>query len=632
MSEPGKSSRRAAYGEIGLVALALGFLVAVAVVNVVFRGVRIDLTENRLYTLSEGTIRIVESIPEPINVYLYFSERATADIPFLRTYATRVREMLEEFASRSGGQLRLTVVDPLPFSEEEDRAGQFGLQGINLGNNPDPVYLGVAGTNSVGDEEVIPFLDPNKETFLEYELAKLVQTLANPQKPVVGLLSELPLLAGFDPMTQQMREPWVVAEQLRQLFELRVLDPSLESVDPEVTVLMVVHPKELPDAALYAIDQFVLGGGRALLFVDPYAEIDQPPPMDPMMSMMANRSSDLERLLNAWGVSVPPDAVVLDDRFGLNVMGMQNRPVRHLGIIGVDGSGLDPDDVITSGLTMLHLGYTGHIATLDNAAAVVTPLVRSSDLAGLLPVEQLAMLPDPALLRDGFTATGERYVLAARLSGKVPSAFPQGLPAPPGSETAGPPTGHLAESTGPINVVLVADADLLADRLWVQSQNFFGQRLNTAFANNGDLVVNALDNLLGSGDLISIRGRAAFSRPFQRVQELRRVAEARFRETQQRLQDELRDTESRLVELQASRTDQGAMILSPAQQAEIERFQQRRLAIRQELRQVQRGLDQDIERLGTTLKIINIGLVPALIGLGVLGWYLRRRLRPRRPA
>jgi ABC-type uncharacterized transport system involved in gliding motility auxiliary subunit len=477
----------------------------------------------------------------------------------------------------------------------------------------------------VGDQQVIPFLDPGKEQFLEYDLAKLVYSLAKPKKPVIGLLSGLPMMAGFDPMTQQMREPWAIAEQLQQLFELRVVGDDQARIDDEVQVLLVVHPKELTDAALYAIDQFVLRGGRAFVFVDPFAEIDPGNPMEPP-GPGASKASDLGRLLDAWGVTVDPEKFVADDRYALTVGGLTARPVRHLGIIGVDRSAMDQDDVVTGGLGVVNLAFAGHIARQDGATVEVTPLIRSSESAALIPTGRLAFLQDPSLLRDDFAPTGERYTIAARLTGKVRTAFPDGPPAGAGGGAA-----HLTESAQPVNILLVADADVVADRLWVQSQNFLGQRISQAFANNGDLVINGVDNLLGSSDLISIRSRATFSRPFDKVLDLRRAAEARLVQSEEALQQELRDTEARLTELQAARQDgaTGSLLLSPEQQQEIDRFQARRLDIRKELRQVQRSLDQDIERLGNLLKAINIAGIPLLISLLSVGLYLGRRRRSR---
>lgn len=615
------SASRSAFGRLGLVALAVLFVVAVSLANVILRGARIDLTENRLYTLSPGTEKALGRIAEPINLYFFFSDKATADIPYLRAYAGRVRDMLREFEQAAGGKLRVTEIDPVPFSDEEDRASQFGLQGIRLDRTPDPVFMGIAGTNSVGDDQVIAFLDPSKEAFLEYELAKLVYSLANPRRPVVGLLTGLPMTMGFDPMTQQIRQPWAITDQLRQLFELRQLEPGLTQIADDVQVLMVVHPKDLSEQTLYAIDQFILRGGRAMLFVDPWSEIDVGE-QGPMGAVPGARSSNLERLFSAWGVNVSTDTFVGDDRYALQVMGRDQRPVRDIGLVGVDSDGLDPQDVVTSGLSNLNFGFAGAISAADGAAATLTPLVRSSDLAAPVGTMMLGFMSDPAMLREGFTPTGERYTLAARVSGKVPSAFAQGAPA---GATSDKP--HLAAAEEPINVIIVADTDLLSDRLWVQVQNFFGQRLANAFANNGDFVVNALDNLLGSSDLIGIRGRATFSRPFTRVQELRRVAEDRFRITEERLQQQLRDTEQKLSDLQARREDRDVLILTPEQEAEIERFREQRLAIRRELRQVQRNLDEDIERLGNWLKAINIGLVPLLISIASVGLLLVRRQR-----
>jgi ABC-type uncharacterized transport system involved in gliding motility auxiliary subunit len=306
--------------------------------------------------------------------------------------------------------------------------------------------------------------------------------------------------------------------------------------------------------------------------------------------------------------------VVGDDRYALNVTGADGRPVRHLGIIGIDKDGISQDDVITSGFSAVNLAFPGHITRGKSAPAEVTPLIQSSDKAALLPTNRLALASDPDSLRNDFKPAGERYVLAARITGKVPSAFP-----------AGSRPGQLAAAAEPINVVLVADADLLSDRLWAQTQEFLGQRLTSAFANNGDLAVNSLDNLLGSSDLISIRSRATFQRPFARVQALRRDAELRFRDAEERLQTELRETDARLSELQASRPDQGTEILSPQQQAEIERFQARRIELRKELRQVQRDLDRDIERLGTRLKVLNVALVPLIISVLSIGLVLLRR-------
>ncbi len=618
------SASRSAFGRLGLVAVAAVFLVAVPLANVILRGARLDLTQNHLYTLSPGTVHILGNIPEPINLYFFFSNSATEKTPFFRTYAGRVRDMLRDFARQSDGKIKVTEVDPVPFSDEEDRATQFGLQGIRLDNSTDPVFMGIAGTNSIGDDQVIAFVDPRKETFLEYDLAKLVYSLAHPKRPVVGVLSSLPIMAGFDPMTQQIRQPWTVISQIRQVFDMRQLEPGLTKIGDDIQVVMLVHPKNLGEQALYALDQFVLRGGRLMVFVDPWAETDPgaPDPADPL-GASGQRSSNLERLFDAWGISVSSDSFIGDDRFALQVMGPDGRPVRDLGLVGISQDGLDEDDVITSGLSVINLGYAGAISVREKAAVTVTPLIHSSNLAAALGTAALPFMQDPSVLRQDFKPTGQHYTLAARLSGTVPSAFPNG---PPPGSPAGEPA-HLKEATNPINVLVVADTDILSDRLWVQVQNFFGQRVTNPFANNGDFIVNALDNLLGSSDLIGIRARASFSRPFTRVRDLRRDAETRFRDTEERLKQELRDTEQKLAEIQAGRHDGEAMLMTPEQQQEIERFRKQRAEIRKELRQVQRNLDQEIQRLGNWLKAINIGLVPLLISIISIVVLLVRRQR-----
>lgn len=616
---------------VGLLAVATIFLITVALSNLLLSGFRTDLTDNRLYTLSEGTVNILESISETVNLYFFFSDRAAADNSYLRNYAQRVREILAEFEEHAGTNLRVTAIDPLPFSEEEDRATAFGLRGISLGLATDQVFLGIAGTNAIGDEEVIAFLDPNKETLLEYELARLIYSLASPSKPTIGLISGLPISGGFDPMTQQPKTPWVVTSQIQQLFDLRPLGLVTEKIDADINLLMLVHPKNLSTTTLYAIDQFILSGGRAILFVDPYAEADIPAsdPSNPAAAMMADRSSNLQGVLDAWGINVPADEVIGDDQYALPVSGPGQRPVRHLGYLGINSGGLDRAEVITADLDSINIGYTGHIVAKKTQNLVVTPLILSSNIAGPIPAGTIGFMSDPAMLRNSFTPTGEQYVIAARITGIVETAFPDGPPAAPGTDTTSTNEDqHLLVSKNPINVILVADTDMLTDRFWVQVQNFLGQRITNAFASNGNFVINALENLTGSSDLIGMRSRQSYSRPFTRVMGLRREAENRFRLTEQRLQQELRETEDKLTELQANRSEGSALILSPEQEAELDRFTQERLRVRKELRQVQRGLDQDIENLGTGLKIINIGLIPLLIVIGSLSLFLLRRYKP----
>ncbi|MGI9261785.1 MAG: Gldg family protein [Woeseiaceae bacterium] len=618
-----------------LALLGIAFIVAVSISNQVFRGWRIDLTENNLYTLSDGTKNLLAGLEEPINLYFYFSDQASESMPSLRSYAERVREMLEEFENEADGNIRLSVIDPVPFSEDEDRATQFGLQGVQLGVSPDPVFMGLAGTDSIDNEETIPFFQPDKEAFLEYDIAKLVSTLSSPDRTVIGIVTGVQMTGSFDPQTQQMQQPWMVYQQAQQLFEVRNLGTTFVEIAADINLLWIVQPKNLTNETLYAIDQFVMRGGNAMIFVDPVADVDpastegMPQGMPPM-----GQGSDLPILFAAWGIDFSNDEVIADAEQALQISGMDRRPLRHYGYVGVNGEHMSADDIITAELNVVHLATAGSVAAAESGSATVEPLLVSSMNSQAMPATRFSFLPDPSTLQDGFAPAGEEFVLAARVSGTLASAFPGGPPPTGVSSADGDQaadnigTEHLAESVAQANLIIVGDVDMLADHLWVQVQNFFGQQIANAFASNGAFVINALENLSGNSDLIGVRSRASYTRPFTRVDALRVDAETRFRATQEQLQRELDETEQRLVELQSAREDSGNILLTPEQQAEIDRFVDQRAAIRQELRAVQRGLDEDIEQLGTVLKVVNIGLVPFLLTAFVLFavWRRNRKL------
>ncbi|MDC8011861.1 Gldg family protein [Tahibacter soli] len=597
--------------------LALLFVAVLLVSNALLRGARVDLTQNRLYTLSEGTRNILTKLDEPVNLYLYYSDKATQNLPQLRAYYQRVRELLEEMAARSNGNLRLSVIDPLPFSEEEDAAAGYGLQAVPIDANGEKAFFGLAGTNSTKGQAIIPFFRPDKEAFLEYDIAKLVHDLNTTKKPAIGLLSSLPLAAGFDPATRQMREPWAVYQELSQLFEVRALNAAqLKSIDKDIDVLIVVQPKDLSDDAQYALDQFVLRGGHLMVFVDPSAELDDSgaDPQNPQAAMMADKSSDLPKLFKAWGVDYARDKVVLDRARALQISGPDGAPVRHPGILGLTKADLSRDDVITANLETINVSSAGYFELAKESTAKLVPLIQSSTDSATTGADRLKFMPDPATLLNGFAPTGTPFVVAGRLEGKFKTAFPERKD-----------EGHLAEAKEANAILLVADTDVLSDRLWAQSTNFMGQRLLTAFANNGDLFINAVDNLTGDTDLISIRGRATSQRPFTKVEELKRSADIAMRSQEQKLQGELSETERKLTELQSAKSQDQQMVLSPEQKAELDKFMKRKVEIRKELREVRRRLDADIESLGTRLKFYNILLIPILLVLGALGFAAWKR-------
>ena len=597
------------YSGLGLCLLALGFLMFTLLNNVLFGGWRLDLTGNNLYTLSDGSREILESIDEPVNLYFFFSEKSSEDLTSLRVYATRVREMLEEYELAANGKINLSVVDPEPFSEAEDQAAEFGLQGIPVSTAGEELYFGLAATNALDDQEVIPFFQPDKEEFLEYEISKLIQSLSVVEKPVVGVLSSLEVQGNMNMQTYQMTPPWMVVDQLMQLFSVQTINPE-GTIPAEIDILLLIHPKQLSEAMLFSIDQFVMGGGRLLAFIDPLAETDRPVRANPMMPAPPSiQVSTLNQLTEAWGVTMRSDVILGDSQTALAVGGVDGTPVRHLAILGMESDNFSRDDIVTSSLENINLSTAGILDVAEDASVQVEPLISSSTFAMPMEALQFQFLSDPNDLKQGFKPTGESYLVAARLSGSAPSAFPEGL-----EESE----GTVLTETDNLNVILVADTDILSDRMWVQVQEFFGQRIASPWANNGDMVINALDNLSGGASLISIRSRGRFSRPFDVVQDLRREAEASYLEKANDLQARLTETEQKLSDLQSSQSENNLLVLTPEQEEALVQFQQEKVEIRRQLREVRHQLDSDIEVLGSTLKFLNIALIPILMTLILL--------------
>nr|WP_298165598.1 Gldg family protein [uncultured Pseudomonas sp.] len=598
----------------GLVLIALAFLAFNLFSNLSLSGARLDLTEQKLYTISAGTEQILASLEEPVELNFFYSDTLAKDLPALRNYARRVEEMLKAYEREADGKLKLKIIDPEPFSEEEDKAAEFGLQGIPLQQGGDSLYFGLAGKSAAGDVQVIPFFALDQEEFLEYELSRLVQNLAKPQRPVVGVLSGLQINGGFDMAARQPTPPWMLIEEVRQLFQIESLKSDVDQIPENVSVLLLIHPKQLSQQTLYAIDQFVLRGGKLLAFVDPFSEADAQADMPG--EVVIDKSSNLEPLFKAWGLRMVPDQVLGDGSYAMAVsMGQGQRAVRHAAWLSLPKQALDQDDIATAALETLTVATAGILEPLEGAKTQFVPLVQSSQYAMPFDVKRFGMLSNPEELIRELEPTGERYTIAARVSGPAQSAYPEGI--------EGQKDGLKQADT--INVIVVADTDMLTDRMWVQVQDFFGQRIPQPWADNAGFAINALDNLAGSEALISVRSRGRFSRPFEVVEDIQREAEARFREKEQALQARLADTEQKLAALQRSDDPEKALELTPEQQAAVQQFVQQKLQIRKELRDVRYQLNADIEALGRTLKVINIALMPVLLTLGVLALWLWRR-------
>ncbi len=623
---------------VATVALAVVLFLALNVFsNTVVTGARVDLTQNGLFTLSQGTRNILSSLKEPVRLRFFYSETVAAEYVQINAYAQRVQDLLEEYEARSGGMVTLEVIDPEPFTDAEDQATALGLQGVPT-QSGDLLFFGLVGTNAIDGREVMPFFQQERAAFLEYDLSEMVHRLNTPVRPVLGIVSSLPLETGPGGMQMAMQglsRPFVIYEQLRERFEVEMLGDGFEAVPAGVDVLMIAHPGDLAPTSLYAIDQFVLRGGRALVFVDPYSEVGgQRGPMGQPVPG-SNDQSDLALLFGSWGIAYDSGKVVGDlpaaQPVAADVGGRRVRTSYPVWL-GLTQANMAADDLVTAMVGQLNLASAGVLSAVDGAGTTFQPLITTSADSMLYDRFQVVTMPAPDMLLRQFSPTPERYVLGARVNGMVSSAFPAGPPAGEGeavSEAA--QMAHLGGSLEPINVIVVADSDIFDDRLWVQEQNMFGMRMAVPLADNGSLVINAVENLMGSSDLISLRTRASGERPFTVVDGLRRRAESRFLEQEQRLSQELQDAERRLAELQGERqglAPGASALLSPEEEQLVSQFRTRMIDIRRELRDVQRSLRADIEALGHWLAFFNIAFVPLLIaaiGVGLAAWRRRDR-------
>ncbi len=629
---------------IALAAAAILFVAVNVIADKTLRTTRIDLTQGHLYTLSKGTIDTLHKIDEPIVMRFYLSPRLVDEIPSYGVYAQRVREMLEEYQAVSRGKIELQVLNPEPFSPTEDRAVAFGLQGVPVDQGGEQVYFGLAATNSTDDQQVIPFFQPERERFLEYDLTKLVHALAFPKKTVVGLLTALPLEGDLMAAMQgRPMVPYVVIDQLQQLYDVQTVSTEIDRIPDNVDVLMLVHPQHLPDKTLYAIDQFVLKGGKALVFVDPDSQTQQMHPSQLNPPGMPD-DSELPKLFSAWGIEMLPKMVAGDLRAARRVnAGTDQRviPVDYIAWLTLKKENFNPDDLATADLSQITMATPGILEPAKDAKTTFTPLIQTSTESEAIPVEKVQGTPDiQALLRD-FKPDGKKLTLAARITGPADTAFPDGPPqeakpddkkdqpaAQKSDEKPLPP--QIKTAAQPITVMVVADTDILEDRFWVQVQDFFGQRVTVPVANNGDFVGNAVDMLAGGNDLISLRSRGTSARPFDRVDSIQRAADDKYQATAKDLNDKLKDTEQKIKDLR----DQASHGVTQAASEEqtIENFRTDMIRTRQQLRQVQLAEREDINRLKAWLEFFDIGAIPILVGIAALVIGLVRLERRKRRA
>ena len=636
-------------------AIALGAIILLAVnliASSALRDARIDLTKDHLFTISEGTRKALRAIDEPIDVKVYFSKKLGDAAPSYAKSFERVRTMLDQYRGISRGKLQIAFLDPEPFSDAEDQAVAAGLKGVRLNTEGDMGYFGLVGRNSTDTEASLPFLAAERERFLEYDVTKMIVTLANQSKSTVGLISTIPVEGnpGMPMMGRPATQPLLLIEHVREFFEIKSLPKDVKEIPSDIGVLMLIQPEGLSPETAYAIDQFALSGGKVLAFVDPVAET-QRGGGNPMM-MMAQGPPDLAefgKLMNAWGVEMDTSKLAGDIARARRVQfggGPRSSVTEYVLWLGLDRRNLDEKDVLAGGIERLNFASAGILSKAADATTQFSPLVRTTGEAMEIPAESASIMPDAVAMLRSYKRGGKALTLAARVSGDAKSAFPDGRPpetkAEDGKDKAGSPppaadkkTDAAAKKThvanGKVNLVVIADTDFLQDQFWVDVRDFLGQQVAVPNAHNGAFVLAALENLSGTDALISLRARGVTDRPFDMVNELRRDAEQRFRNKEEALTARLREVQTKLAGLEKQGTGDNVILTEPERQ-EIEKFKMDMLSVRRDLREVKRELRKDIDRLDGVLKFANVAAVPLLIGFFGIAWaYRRRRSGPQQP-
>ncbi len=605
----------------GLVAVLIILTALNALIGLI--KLRLDFTEEKLHTLSDGTREVLKKLDTPVTIRFYAS-RSTPEFPTpLRVFADRVGDLLDEYRRASNGKVEVIKIDPKPDSDAADSARLDGIQAQPLPSGV-PVYLGIS-VGFLDKKSTIPAVGPERERLLEYDITRAISEVIAEKKPVVGIMGALPINGspgGMNPMMGGGQRPWIIANELRRQFEVRDVPMTVENIPADVDLLLVAHPVGISEQTEFAIDQFLLRGGKLIAFLDPLSFHttlqQQQNPMAMMMGMQAPQPSNLPRLLAAWGLSFDTDKVVADSRYRTQI----NRgrgPEDLLAVLSLDRDATNNDDTVTAQIESLLLPMPGSFTGKPSEGLKMDLLIESSTESQL--VETFRAQVSSEVLKNNFAPSGEKKLLALRLSGKFKTAFPNGKPeASSENENSDAPKAaqqssaeSLKESQRETSVILFADSDILADQFCVQVRDFLGQQLVIPFNENLDMVLNSIEQLAGDAELIKVRSRGAASRPFKVVADMQSKAEARFRSRIAELESELSTASARLSELQASKEPGQKFILSPEQQLEIQRFQRKEAEVRRELKEVRRQLRQDIDALQNNLKFMNIALMPFLV-------------------
>ncbi len=609
----------------------------------------VDLTDEGLYSLSDGSKNIISKMEDPITLKYYFSRTDASRVPMLKLYGERIGDLLREYERYSDGKITVSSFDPRPDSEEAEWAEKYGLEPIPLPDGPGlSVYLGLTGINGRGDEESLPVFDPARQQLLEYDITRMLYSLQQFKKPVVGILSSLNIKGRPLNPEEMMQggapegsEPWIFVTQLQTITEVKHLEPTVKDIADDINVLVVLHPKNLSEETQYAIDQFVLRGGRLFVAVDPYCQSDEPAManfQNPAESYMAERSSDLERLLSTWGVKLVKKKVVGDRNLAAPVMTGQAREVTNFVAWPVlKSTNMNTTDVTTNSLENVLLPWPGALEVSAKDGITTEKLFVTTPEAMLIEENNYRFgggQPE-SMLRD-YRPSGTEQILALRISGKFKSAFPNGRPASSSTEgekqESGSSAAHLGESKEVSNIVVISDADFLSDRHSVIVRRLMGQKLVMPQNDNLVFLLNIIENLTGSSDLIAVRSRGAFSRAFTKVREIELAAQERWREEEAVYQAKVNTANQALQRFTSGAAGEGTKaIINENILKEVEKLREERKQAQMKLREVRRNLREDKEKLGNWLFMVNTFLIPLLLIGGSIAWSMTKKKKRSEP-
>ena len=567
--------------------LLIIFILFIMFANSIFKGFRFDLTENKLYTLGDGTLNIINKLDDEITLNYYFSDSLTQEDTYLRAYAKRIKELLEEYQLRSKGKIKLNVIDPLPFSDEEDDAMKYGLQGVPSKTKEENIFFGLVAANRYDSYKIIKFFDPGKEAIIEYEITKVLYSILEMKKPKVGVMTSLPLFGGYNFTKNEPTPEWAIIQKLKPLFDIELIDKKTKSFE-EFEILFLVHPKKISDEDKKRVIDFYDNKGRVLVLYDVYSEAD-PEFQDPSLPPEGGgiQSSDFKELLDRIGVSINPSKVLLDRKYAIPVTSANSdRPIKHAAILSFPKNSFNKSMDITSKLNSLTSAFSGYIIN-TNMSNKFTTLISSSNDSSITEKNVFRYMPDPSILLDKYKVTSETEVFAGLIENENKKA------------------------------IVIADADITANYLWVRVQDFYGEQVLVPWASNGDLIINSLDYLSGGNTLASITSRESFSRPFTVVEDLKLTAEKIFNTEEARLQNKLAQLQNKNNEL----VDKNSIDYSA--------FQKELIKVRKELRDVRRNLNKEIDGLGSLLKFVNIFLMPILLTIFIIVFSSYRKKQKR---